>query len=195
MTSRLDGLDNELLNLKVWNLKLSKTFRREPAKKLNVLESKTLTLESEHDSLELYVCRSNIEINGIPDSVRHQNLEEKVVGILNEISVNVSPKDIRVCHCVGVSRNSSTTTIVYFINRKHAKKALISRQNLRKSSSPNCNDFVNENFNHKKTTKLLFLVKNLNAVVILIKYMQETDGAYFKSRNAQRKIIKNLPYK
>ena len=152
-------------------MKSSKTFSREPAKKLNVLESKTLTLESEHDSIELYVCRSNIKINGIPDSVRHQNLEEKVVGILNEISVNVSPKDIGVCHCVGVSRNSSKTTTVYFINRKHAKKALIRWKNLRKSSSPNCNDFINENFNHKKTAKLLFFVKNLNAAVILIIYM------------------------
>ena len=36
-------------------------------------------------------------------------------------------------------------TIVHFINKKHAKKALISRKNLRKSSSPNCNVFINEN--------------------------------------------------
>ena len=54
--------------------------------------------------------------------------------ILNEINVNVSPKDIEVCHHVSVSKNSSKETIVCFINRKHAKKALISRKNLRKNS-------------------------------------------------------------
>ena len=54
--------------------------------------------------------------------------------ILNEINVNVSPKDIEACHHVSVSKNSSKETIVRFINRKHAKKAVICRKNLRKNS-------------------------------------------------------------
>ena len=53
--------------------------------------------------------------------------------ILNEINVNVSPKDTEACHRVGVSKNSSKKPIVRFINRKHAKKALISRKKLRKT--------------------------------------------------------------
>ena len=81
-------------------------------KKVNVLENKILTLESEHSSLEQYGRRNNMEITGILDIVPDQNLEEKVVDILNEISVNVSPKDIEPCHCVGVSKNSSKKTIV-----------------------------------------------------------------------------------
>ena len=51
--------------------------------------------------------------------------------ILNEINVDVSPKDIEACHHVGVSKHNSKKTIVHFINRKHAKKALTSRKNLR----------------------------------------------------------------
>ena len=35
-----------------------------------------------------------MEITEIPDSIRDQNLEKKVVHILNEISVNVSPNNI-----------------------------------------------------------------------------------------------------
>ena len=54
--------------------------------------------------------------------------------ILNEINVNVSPKNIEACCHVSLSKNSSKETIVCFINRKHAKKALISRKNLRKNS-------------------------------------------------------------
>ena len=48
-----------------------------------------------------------MEITEIPDSIRDQNLEEKVVDILNEISVNVSPNNIEACHQVYVSKNSS----------------------------------------------------------------------------------------
>ena len=75
-------------------------------KKVNVLENKILTLESEHNSLDQYGRRNNIKITGIPDSVPDQNLEEKVVDILNEISVNVAPKDIEACHHVAKKNNS-----------------------------------------------------------------------------------------
>ena len=131
MTSRFDGLDNELLNLKDAIIKNLQVENERLRKKVNVLENKILTLESEHNSLEQYGRRNNIEITGIPDSVPDQKLEEKVVDILNEIIVNVSPKDTEACHRVGVSKNSSKKTIVGFINRKHAKKALLSRKNLR----------------------------------------------------------------
>ena len=141
MTSRFDGLDNELLNLKDVIIKNLQVENERLRKKVYVLENKILTLESEHNSLEQYGHLSNIKITGLPDSVPDQNLEEKVVDILNE-SVNASPKDIEVCHRVGVSKNSSKKPIVCFINRKHAKKALISRKNLRKSSSPNCIYFI-----------------------------------------------------
>ena len=125
MTSWFDGLDIELLNLKdviITNLQVENSRLR---KKVNVLENKVLTLESEHNSLEQYGRRNNIQITGIPNNVPDQNLEEKVVDILNEISVDVSPKDIEACHRVGVSKNNSKKTIVRFINRKHAKKELL----------------------------------------------------------------------
>ena len=69
MTSRFDGLDNELLNLKdviIKNLQVENECLR---KKVNVLENKVLILESEHNSPEQYGCCNNIEITGIPDNV------------------------------------------------------------------------------------------------------------------------------
>ena len=99
--------------------------------------------------------------------------------ILNQISVDVSPKDIEACHRIGVSKKNSKKTIVCFINRKHVKKTLTSRKNLRQSSSPNCDVFINENL-AVKTTKLLFSVENLNVVVILLKYIQETEWCIFQ---------------
>ena len=102
MTSRFDGLDNELLNLKDVIIKKLQVENERLRKKVNVLENKILTFESEHNSLEQYGPRNNVEKTGIPDDVPNQNLEEKVVDILNEISVAVSPKDIEGCHCVRV---------------------------------------------------------------------------------------------
>ena len=96
LTSRFDGLGNHLLNLQVKNKCLRKKF--------NVLESKILILESDHKSIKQYGRRNNIEITGTSGSFLDQNLKEKVVNILNEISVDVSPKDIEACHHVGVSK-------------------------------------------------------------------------------------------
>ena len=104
MTSRFDGLDIELLNLRdviIKNLQVE----NEPLRKIvNVLDTKVLTLEGEHNSLDWYGRRNNIKITGIPDNVPNQNLEEKLMNNLNEISVDVSPKDIEACHRVGVSK-------------------------------------------------------------------------------------------
>ena len=57
---------------------------------------------------------------------------------------------------MGVSKSSSKKTIVCFINRKHAKKAFISRRKVRKNSSPNCNFFINENLT-VKNNEIVFL--------------------------------------
>ena len=142
MTSRFYGLDSGLLNLKDVIIKNLQVENERLRKKVNVLKNKILTLKSEHNSPKQYGRSDNIEITGTADSVPHQNLEEKVVDILNEISVNVSPKDIEACHRVGGSKNSSKKTF-RFVNRKHAKKALTSMKNLRTNSSPNCNIFIN----------------------------------------------------
>ena len=84
MSSRFDDLDNELLNLKDVTIKNLQVENERLRKKVNVLENKILTLESEHNSLEQYGLRKNIDITGIPDSVPDQNLEEKVMDILNK---------------------------------------------------------------------------------------------------------------
>ena len=119
MTFRFDGLDNELINLKdviIKNLQVENEFLR---KTVNVLENKVLTLERKHNSLEQFGRRNNSETFGIPDSILDQNLDEKFVGIFNEICVDLSPKDNEPCHRVIVSKNSSKKTILRFINRKH----------------------------------------------------------------------------
>ena len=191
MTSRFDGLDIELLNLKdviIKNIQVQNERLRK--KKENVLENKVLTLESEHNSLEQYGRRNNTEITGLPDNVPNQILEEKVVDILNEISVDVSPKDIEACHRVGVSKNNSKKTIVRFINRKHAKKALTSRKNIRKSSSPNCNVFINENLT-VKNNEIAFPSRKLKRSGHLTKIYARDGTVHISSPEVHRgKVLK-----
>ena len=62
MTSRFDVVDIELLNLKDVIIKNLRVENERLRKKVNVLENKVLTFESEHDSLEQYGRRNNIEI-------------------------------------------------------------------------------------------------------------------------------------
>ena len=104
MTSRFDGLDNELLNFKDVIIKNLRVENEHLRKKVNILKNKILTLQSEDNSLEQYGCHNTIEITVIPDNVPNQNLEEKVVDILNEINVDVLLKDIESCHRVITQR-------------------------------------------------------------------------------------------
>ena len=110
--------------------------------------------------------------------------------ILNEISVDVSPKDIEACHRVGVSKNNSKKTIVRFINRKHAKKALTCRKNLRKSSSPNYNVFINENLT-VKNNEMAFLNRKLKRSGHLTKIYTKDGTAHISCPEIHRgKVLK-----
>ena len=159
-------------------------------KKVNVLENKILTLESKQSSLEQYGRRNDIETTGIPRSVPDQNLEERFEDILNEISIDVLPKDIEACHRVSESKNKSKKTIVRFINRKHAKKALTSRKNLKKSSSSNSNIFINENLT-VKNNEIAFLSRKLGSSGHLTKIYTRGGTVHISSSEIHRgKVLK-----
>ena len=98
LISRFDGLDKEILNLKDVIIKNLQDENQRLVKKVSDLESKVILLESDHNSLEQYGRRNNIEISGILDTVPDQNLEQKVIEILDETDVGVSPNDIETCH-------------------------------------------------------------------------------------------------
>ena len=110
--------DKEVLNIKDVITKNLQVENHRLRKKVSDLESKVISLESDYDSLEQYGRRHNIEICGILDSVLDQNLEEKVIKILDEIDVSVSTNDIEACYLMVSSVNNSRRIIVPFTNRK-----------------------------------------------------------------------------
>ena len=112
LISRYDGLDKEMLSLKDVIIKNLQDKNQRLRKKASDLESKVISLECDHNSLEHYGWRSNVEISGILNTVPDQNLEQKVIEILDEIDVSVSPNDIEACHHMGSSVNNSRRRIV-----------------------------------------------------------------------------------
>ena len=91
------------------------------------LESKVTSLKINQNKPEQYVRRNNIEVSGIPDSVKDNCLEEKIISVFTNVGIDIKSYDIEACHRIGKSQNSSKKAIVRFSNRKFAKQALYNR--------------------------------------------------------------------
>ena len=78
-----------------------------------------------------YSRRNNVEIQGIPDSVEENDLEEKIIEVLSSIDVPVSPEEIEACHRL-YSKSSPKPVIIKFMNRKKCDEIM---ENKRKLSS------------------------------------------------------------
>ena len=59
-------------------------------------------------------------MQGIPQSVKSKDLEDKVINVLDKVNVKVTKNDIEACHRLGDSRK----TIVRFVNRNYSFEAL-----------------------------------------------------------------------
>ena len=52
---------------------------------------------------EQYSQRNNIELAGIPNSIRENDSEETVINICKEHRIDISPINIEVCHRLPLS--------------------------------------------------------------------------------------------
>ena len=84
------------------------------------------TVERENSELQQYIRRNNIEIAGIPDSVKQNELESKVIEIAKAVNIDISPNEIEACHRLYQRKNQQgpKRTIVRFVNRKLAEKLI-----------------------------------------------------------------------
>ena len=72
-------------------------------------------LETDLNKQDQYSRHNNLDIQGIPDSVSDNHLEEKVIEIFNQVNVKIDKFDIEDCHRMGKSKKTS------FGNRKNCK--------------------------------------------------------------------------
>ena len=97
-------MDKEILNLKDVIIKNLQIENQRLQTRFNDLENRVLSLEISGNHLEQYGRRNNLEITGISHDVSDENLEGKVIEVLNEIQVDVSRSDIEACHQIGKSK-------------------------------------------------------------------------------------------
>ena len=159
-------------------------------KKVDDLESNVISLESDHNSLEQYGGRNNIEICGILGSFPDQNLERKVIKILDGIDFSVSTNDIEACYRMGSSVNDSRRIITRFTNIKFAEKAFLNRSKLRKitSTSLNYSIFTNENLT-LRNNKIAFLFRKLKRADHIEKTFTRNGTVHASIPDIQRRKV------
>ena len=128
ITSKIDLLakENEELTSHVSVAQNASKILQEAFK---TTSSKLVELERQHHKLEQYTRSECLDFSGIPNSVAPKDLENFILLLLQEISINLDKSRIVSCHRLG----KTDRTIVKFLNRKDAenvysnKKKLISK--------------------------------------------------------------------
>ena len=100
------------------------------------LEKKLMELDIRLVECEQYSRRESLIISGIPNSVKQQQLEGKVIEILRLIGLNIVPDDITACHRLFSPAGSEypAKVIVRFFNRKVVNFCLEHRDNLQEKA-------------------------------------------------------------
>ena len=95
------------------------------------LEEKVVKLEKAQAMSEQYSRRNNIELAGIPKSIKDNVFEETIINICEEHGIDISPMDIEACHRLPLSNaqankdpNQCKRVIVKFVNRKLPERLL-----------------------------------------------------------------------
>ena len=124
----------EILNDKIAFLVTENKILKDTVAKLEkTVKDNQIQFEIDVNKLEQYGRRSNVEIAGIPDEVSLPSLESKVVEVLGEIGVKVTPDEIEACHRLQKNRNDRgpSRTIVRFVNRKKCDKIFANKRRLK----------------------------------------------------------------
>ena len=87
---------------------------------VHLLEDALINNEIKINNADRYSRRNNIVIQGVPQSVKFKDLEDKVINVLGKVNVKVTKNDMKACHWLDDSRK----TIVRFVNRKHLFEVL-----------------------------------------------------------------------
>ena len=99
-------------------------------KQANFLLSKRLVdMERQCWANTQYSRRECIEVVGIPNSVNNNELEDKVLTVLQKIGCELSPRDLEVCHRL---RKNSDRGIVKFSRRKDCEQIMSVKKHLKK---------------------------------------------------------------
>ena len=129
--------DNNLLEMEKKELvEIIKNLKSELEKKnedfFKLTNLRLYTLERSHYMHQQYTWRESFEVDGIPENISTEKLEDEVIEIVREAKVTVNRQplkksDIVACHRVG----RKGTVICRVVNRKFAREAIVCGRNLK----------------------------------------------------------------
>ena len=79
--------------------------------KVEVLEKKLNDQECYISSIDQYSRRNNIEIQGIPKTVKDEELERKFIDIFSALNISITSKDVEDCHRPGKDGKSTIISL------------------------------------------------------------------------------------
>ena len=100
--------------------------------RVNENEHEVVNIEKDVINLQQYMRRNNIEFCGIPDNIKSNQLQQKVIDIAKEIDVIIDPTEIEACHRLPKGKkDNNARTIVRFVNRKLCDRLHINKSKLK----------------------------------------------------------------
>ena len=93
-----------------------------------LLKKELVSLQKSHVSLSQYGRLENVEIAGIPESIKKEELEPTVIALAKKIGVSFTAADVSACHRLPGDRKD---TIIRFPNRKFADSLFANSRKLK----------------------------------------------------------------
>ncbi len=146
LSDAINHLNNAICTLKVENRELKAEIGQLREEVWDSWDS-IYYIEKDLSQFQQYNRRENVEIMGIPDSVKDNELEKTVVDILRRINVyNLDHFEIVGCHRLKKhKRDQPANVIIRFVNRRRAYQCIENRRLLKSEIPEFPNLYIVEN--------------------------------------------------
>ena len=194
-----ENVSTDILQMKEQILNNLVESNKKLQKKIDFLEDQIKNQQISIEANNQYHRRNNIEIRGIPNDIKDDDLENKVIEILEKIDVNTAVSEIEACHRLPQSKaNKSKKTIVRFVNRKKTELSLKSKKKLQNINMDTLNLprdsqlYISENLN-RHFQKLAWHCRSLkrNRLIFSFKFQNEAFLIKISKEDKSQKITQD----
>ena len=125
-----------------------------------------------------------MEIAGIPNNVKDDNLKDKVIKIFEKMDVHVSKDNVEACHRLPARDGKNKKVIICFNNRKFASQVLRNKKvikdtNLGDLGLNSGSVFISQNLN-KYFQRIGFECRQLKRKKLIFGYKYQNKAFYIK---------------
>ena len=181
-----------------------KKENEELVQKNNVLESKVYDLEQrvrnlefDHDTLEQYTRKFNVEVHGIPEC-EGENLADIIIKIGQKISVDITSQDIDIVHRLRKKTQTTKIIIVRFTSYRKKREFYQARFNLKTTKiseiiasvqhEVEAKIYINENLTQRRQ-ELLAKARKMRKAKKLVR-VWTADGKLFVRKTEESRPVR-----